>query len=86
MKRSAELDSLIQLAVNYSTTIVAGAFVAGMDAGLMYNEYPLMGGSIIPENYGEYKFLDPFENPASAQRSKAIILFKGIWNIGKGLV
>jgi len=50
-----------------STTIVAGAFVAGMDAGLMYNEYPLMGGSLIPENYGEYKFLDPFENPASAQ-------------------
>jgi cytochrome c oxidase assembly protein subunit 15 len=50
-----------------STTIVAGAFVAGMDAGLMYNEYPMMGDSLIPETYGEYKFLDPFENPASAQ-------------------
>ena len=45
----------------------AGAFVAGMDAGLMYNEYPMMGGKLIPENYGEYKLLDPFENPASAQ-------------------
>ena len=50
-----------------SSTIVAGAFVAGMDAGLMYNEYPMMGGSFIPETYGEYKYLDPFENPASAQ-------------------
>jgi cytochrome c oxidase assembly protein subunit 15 len=50
-----------------STTIIAGAFVAGMDAGLMYNEYPMMGNNIIPENYGEYQFLDPFENPASAQ-------------------
>ena len=50
-----------------SITIIAGAFVAGMNAGLMYNEYPMMGGSIIPENYGEYKILDPFENPASAQ-------------------
>lgn len=50
-----------------STTIVAGAFVAGMDAGLMYNQYPLMGNGLIPENYGEYKLLDPFENPASAQ-------------------
>ena len=50
-----------------STTIVAGAFVAGMDAGLMYNEYPLMGDRLIPENYGKYKLLDPFENPASAQ-------------------
>ena len=49
------------------TTIIAGAFVAGMDAGLMYNEYPLMGYSFIPENYGENGFLDPFENPASAQ-------------------
>ena len=49
------------------TTIIAGAFVAGMDAGLMYNEYPLMGYRLIPENYGEYGFLDPFENPASAQ-------------------
>ena len=48
-------------------TIIAGAFVAGMDAGLMYNEYPLMGDGLIPENYGEYKLLDPFENPASAQ-------------------
>ena len=48
-------------------TIIAGAFVAGMDAGLMYNEYPMMGGSLIPENYGEHKLLDPFENPASAQ-------------------
>ena len=48
-------------------TIIAGAFVAGMDAGLMYNEYPFMGDSLIPENYGEYQLLDPFENPASAQ-------------------
>ena len=48
-------------------TIIAGAFVAGMDAGLMYNEYPLMGYSLIPENYGEHGYLDPFENPASAQ-------------------
>ena len=50
-----------------SVTIIAGAFVAGMDAGLMYNEYPLMGENFIPENYGEYYLLDPFENPASAQ-------------------
>jgi cytochrome c oxidase assembly protein subunit 15 len=50
-----------------SVTIIAGAFVAGMDAGLLYNEYPFMGEGFIPENYGEYNLLDPFENPASAQ-------------------
>ncbi|KNC50913.1 Cox15 protein [Thecamonas trahens ATCC 50062] len=31
-------------------TIVSGAFVAGLDAGLVYNEFPLMGGSIIPSD------------------------------------
>ena len=61
------------------TTIIAGAFVAGMDAGLMYNEYPLMGYNLIPENYGEYGFLDPFENPASAQfHHRHIALFTTI--------
>ena len=25
-----------------------GAFVAGLDAGLVYNEFPLMGGRLIP--------------------------------------
>ena len=48
-------------------TILAGAFVAGMDAGLLYNEYPLMGDSLLPVEYGEAGLADPFENPASAQ-------------------
>lgn len=29
-------------------TAVSGAFVAGLDAGLIYNEFPLMGDSIVP--------------------------------------
>lgn len=48
-------------------TIIAGAMVAGMDAGLLYNEYPLMGTGLVPVEYGEAGLLDPFENPASAQ-------------------
>lgn len=31
-----------------AVTSVWGAFVAGRDAGLVYNEYPLMGGSLMP--------------------------------------
>ena len=50
-----------------SATIVAGAFVAGMDAGLLYNEYPLMGDGLVPVEYGEEGLSDPFDNPASAQ-------------------
>ena len=48
-------------------TILAGAMVAGMDAGLLYNEYPLMGNSLVPIEYGDAGFWDAFENPASAQ-------------------
>ena len=57
------LASLILLGI----TIAAGALVAGMDAGLLYNEYPLMGTSLVPVEYGDAGWLDPFENPASAQ-------------------
>ena len=57
------LASLILLGI----TIIAGALVAGMDAGLLYNEYPLMGSYLVPVEYGEAGWLDPFENPASAQ-------------------
>lgn len=28
--------------------MLEGAFVAGLDAGLVYNEFPLMGGRLIP--------------------------------------
>ena len=48
-------------------TIIAGAFVAGMDAGLLYNEYPLMGDGLVPVEYGENGLSDPFDNPATAQ-------------------
>ena len=48
-------------------TIIAGALVAGMDAGLLYNEYPLMGDGLVPVEYGDNGWLDPLENPASAQ-------------------
>ena len=48
-------------------TIIAGSLVAGMDAGLMYNTYPLMNDSFFPVDYLSLGFLDPFENPGSAQ-------------------
>ena len=50
-----------------SLTIIAGTFVSGMDAGLVYNTFPYMGDSIIPIEYGNLGFIDPFENPVTAQ-------------------
>jgi cytochrome c oxidase assembly protein subunit 15 len=50
-------------------TIVAGGFTAGLNAGLVYNTFPLMGGTFVP---GEYAELTPFvrnwfENVAAVQ-------------------
>ena len=38
-------------------TIVAGGFVAGLNAGLTYNTFPLMDGHFVPEGYAQ---LSPF--------------------------
>ena len=74
-------------------TIIAGGFVAGMDAGLLYNEYPLMGDGLVPVEYGENGLFDPFDNPASAQfhhrwiAMLAVLAVAGLWVSGlrKGL-
>lgn len=40
-----------------ATTIVWGAFVAGLDAGMIYNTFPLMGDGIVPPEFGTTPFL-----------------------------
>ena len=75
------MGSLVLLSI----TILAGALVAGMDAGLMYNEYPLMGNGLLPTEYGEIGYLDAFENPASAQfhhRWIAALTFGAVITLG----
>jgi len=50
-------------------TIVSGAFVAGLNAGLAWNTFPLMGGAVIPRGYAALSpwYLNPFENVAAVQ-------------------
>lgn len=50
-------------------TLLSGAFVAGLNAGLIYNEFPTMGGTLVPADYqnGLPWFRNPFENPTAAQ-------------------
>jgi cytochrome c oxidase assembly protein subunit 15 len=50
-------------------TLLSGGFVAGLNAGLTYNTYPLMDGRLVPEGYG---MLSPwmanlFENVTAVQ-------------------
>ncbi len=50
-------------------TMMSGAFVAGLDAGLTYNTFPLMDGRLIPNGWGTLSpwWLNPFENVTAAQ-------------------
>ena len=49
----AEGGALLSLAVYgaIAATVVYGAFVAGLDAGKIYNSFPLMGGALVPDDY-----------------------------------
>ncbi len=49
--------------------ILLGGFVAGLDAGLTYNTWPLMDGRFIPRGLHAMKPLwaNPFENPVTVQ-------------------
>lgn len=50
-------------------TIGAGAFVAGINAGLIYNTFPLMDGRVIPEGLYSMQpwFMSAFEDATTVQ-------------------
>ena len=50
-------------------TVISGGFVAGLDAGLIFNTFPLMGGSLIPEGLTALSpwYLNPLENMVTVQ-------------------
>ena len=56
-------------------TAVSGAFVAGLDAGLTYNSFPLMAGRIIPSDLFAYvPWISNFtENPTTVQFDHRIL-------------
>jgi cytochrome c oxidase assembly protein subunit 15 len=58
-----------------SLTIVAGGFVAGLNAGLTYNSFPLMDGRFVPAGYAQLSpfFRNWFENVAAVQFDHRIL-------------
>jgi cytochrome c oxidase assembly protein subunit 15 len=56
-------------------TICAGGFVAGLNAGLVYNTFPLMDGSFVPAGYAHlHPFIrNWFENVAAVQFDHRIL-------------
>jgi cytochrome c oxidase assembly protein subunit 15 len=66
-----------------SLTIIAGGFVAGLNAGLTYNTFPLMDGSFVPAGYAQ---LSPFirnwfENVAAVQFDHRILAMTTIVSV-----
>ena len=59
-------EALIALA---ALTIAAGGFVAGLNAGLTYNTFPLMDGHFVPAGYAQLQpfFRNWFENVPAVQ-------------------
>jgi cytochrome c oxidase assembly protein subunit 15 len=59
-------DAIIALV---ALTIVAGGFVAGLHAGLVYNTFPLMDGELVPPDYAQLQpfIRNWFENVAAVQ-------------------
>ncbi|HEX6313731.1 MAG TPA: COX15/CtaA family protein [Gemmatimonadaceae bacterium] len=64
-------------------TMMSGGFVAGLDAGRIFNEFPLMGGQLVPQGYASQPGIrNWFENPIAAQfnhRVLAVTLALSIW-------
>ena len=55
--------------------ICLGALVAGIDAGNSYNDWPFMGGQVIPEDYLFYSpiWINLLDNPAAVQFNHRIL-------------
>lgn len=67
--------------------IILGAFVAGTDAGLSHNTWPLMDGALIPSGLGAMQpwYLNAFENVLTVQFNHRmfgyLIALAGAWNV-----
>lgn len=61
--------------MHYLKFYIAGAFVAGLDAGLVYNSFPKMGDKWVPDDALELKpvLLNITENPATVQLDHRVL-------------
>jgi heme a synthase len=75
-------------------TAIAGAFLAGINGGLAFNTFPLMGGRVVPLGYGAMDpwWKNPFENVAAVQfhhRVLGVLSVTGavlLWGFGRRVV
>ncbi|XP_003387082.1 PREDICTED: cytochrome c oxidase assembly protein COX15 homolog [Amphimedon queenslandica] len=74
-------------------TALSGAFVAGLDAGLVYNSFPKMAGQWIPDDILALspKIKNFFENPTTVQfdhrilGTSTLLFVVGTWAMARGV-
>jgi heme a synthase len=66
-----------------SLTIIAGGFVAGLNAGLIYNTFPLMGGRLLPAGYAQLQpfIRNWFENAAAVQFDHRVLAMTTVGSV-----
>jgi cytochrome c oxidase assembly protein subunit 15 len=66
---------VIALTVLLAVTIASGGFVAGLNAGFIYNTFPLMDGRLVPADYGALSpwLANLFENVAAVQFNHRVL-------------
>jgi len=67
-----------------SVTILSGAFVAGLDAGHVYNTFPLMDGDLVPEGLWDLSppSLNIFENIITVQFDHRVLAISVLISVG----
>jgi cytochrome c oxidase assembly protein subunit 15 len=65
----------VLLAILVLTTVISGGFVAGLDAGLIYNTFPKMGNHWVPPDVSALSpfWLNFFENMAAVQFNHRVL-------------
>ena len=68
--------------LNIYIQIISGALVAGLDAGLIYNSFPLMDGDFLPKEITQSEYLfDIFTSPGGVQFIHRLIAYFLLVNI-----
>jgi cytochrome c oxidase assembly protein subunit 15 len=72
------------LLILISVTILSGAFVAGLDAGFVYNTFPLMDGEWVPDGLWDLSpsYLNIFENIITVQFDHRVLAISVLITVG----
>ncbi len=90
----ASLPSAVGLTALIFIQIALGGFVAGLDAGMGYNTWPLMDGALVPDGLGAMapRYLNLFENALTVQFNHRVVgyavvlwaVFHAGWAMARG--